>query len=70
MGSAAAGAATNTGEGPFIQEERDAAKYLIYQYNRGDWGGQNSGYHQPMRHCGNSTRPGCLRRCGARPVCR
>ena len=38
MGSAAAGTATNTGEGPFIQEERDAAKYLIYQYNRGDWG--------------------------------
>ena len=37
-GSALAGTATNTGEGPFLPEERAAAKYLIYQYNRGDWG--------------------------------
>ncbi|NLZ39585.1 MAG: FMN-binding glutamate synthase family protein [Firmicutes bacterium] len=37
-GAAMAGTATNTGEGPFLPEERQAAKYLIYQYNRGDWG--------------------------------
>ncbi|NLM52508.1 MAG: FMN-binding glutamate synthase family protein [Firmicutes bacterium] len=37
-GSALAGTATNTGEGPFLPEERAAAKFLIYQYNRGDWG--------------------------------
>ena len=37
-GSAMAGTSTNTGEGPFLPEERRAAKYLIYQYNRGDWG--------------------------------
>lgn len=37
-GTAAAGTATHTGAGAFLEEERDAAKYLIYQYNRGDWG--------------------------------
>ena len=37
-GSAMAGTATNSGGGPFLQEERDAAKYLIFQYHRGDWG--------------------------------
>lgn len=37
-GAALAGTSTNTGEGPFLTEERRAAKYLIYQYNRGDWG--------------------------------
>ena len=36
-GAAKAGTSTNTGEGPFLPEERKAAKYLIYQYNRGDW---------------------------------
>lgn len=36
-GAAMAGTSTNTGEGPFLPEERKAAKYLIYQYNRGDW---------------------------------
>jgi len=38
MGAAAMNTATNTGEGPFLPEERATAKYLIYQYNRGDWG--------------------------------
>ncbi|MCR3921736.1 MAG: FMN-binding glutamate synthase family protein [Firmicutes bacterium] len=37
-GATLAGTSTNTGEGPFLPEERKAAKYLIYQYNRGDWG--------------------------------
>lgn len=32
-----AGTATTSGEGPMLQEERDAAKYYILQYNRGDW---------------------------------
>lgn len=36
--SSMAGTATNTGEGPFLQEERDAAKHLIIQYHRGSWG--------------------------------
>ncbi len=36
-GTAMAGTATNTGEGAFLQSERDAAKYLILQYNRGHW---------------------------------
>ena len=30
--------AINSGAGPFLQEMRDEAKILIYQYNRGDWG--------------------------------
>jgi glutamate synthase domain-containing protein 2 len=37
QGAALAGTSTNTGEGPFLPEERKAAKYLIYQYHRGDW---------------------------------
>ncbi len=37
-GSAAAGTASHTGAGAFLEEEREAAKYLVYQYNRGDWG--------------------------------
>ncbi len=37
-GAAMAGTAASTGEGPFLEEERKEAKYLIYQYNRGDWG--------------------------------
>ncbi len=37
-GSAMAGISTNSGEGPFLPEERKAAKHLIYLYNRGDWG--------------------------------
>jgi glutamate synthase domain-containing protein 2 len=37
-GSAMAGTSTNSGEGPFLPAERKAAKYMIYQHNRGDWG--------------------------------
>lgn len=37
-GAALAATSSNTGEGPFLPEERKAAKFLIYQYNRGDWG--------------------------------
>lgn len=36
-GSAMANTATNTGESAVSQEERNAAKYLIGQYNRGGW---------------------------------
>ncbi|MDA8441790.1 MAG: FMN-binding glutamate synthase family protein [Peptococcaceae bacterium] len=36
-GSALAGTACNSGEGPFLQAERDNAKYYILQYNRGFW---------------------------------
>ncbi|WP_243131585.1 FMN-binding glutamate synthase family protein [Desulfallas thermosapovorans] len=36
-GSAMAGTATNTGDGPFLAEERKAAEKLIIQYNRGRW---------------------------------
>lgn len=36
-GSRLAGTATNTGEGPWLESERKAAKYLILQYNRGHW---------------------------------
>lgn len=36
--SSMVGTATNTGEGPFLQEERDAARHLIIQYHRGSWG--------------------------------
>ncbi len=36
-GAAMAGTATNTGESGFLKEERDAAKLLIGQYNRGGW---------------------------------
>jgi len=35
--AAMAGTATNTGEGPFLQSERDAAKKLIIQYTRYHW---------------------------------
>ncbi|MGI6704728.1 MAG: FMN-binding glutamate synthase family protein [Clostridia bacterium] len=48
-GSAMAGIATNTGEGPFLTAERQAADILIYQYNRGDWG----------------KTPGIMRQCDA-----
>ncbi|MGI5851721.1 MAG: FMN-binding glutamate synthase family protein [Caldicoprobacterales bacterium] len=37
-GANMAGTATNTGQGPFLPEERQEAGVLIYQYNRGDWG--------------------------------
>jgi methylamine---glutamate N-methyltransferase subunit C len=37
-GSAMAGISSNSGEGPFLAEERKAARHLIYLYNRGDWG--------------------------------
>lgn len=33
----AVGTATNTGEAGLMEEERDAARYLIGQYNRGGW---------------------------------
>ncbi|VBB07007.1 aldolase-type tim barrel [Lucifera butyrica] len=36
-GSAMAGTSTNTGESAVTQEERDAARFLIGQYNRGGW---------------------------------
>ena len=35
--TAQVGTATSSGEGPIIPEEREAAKYYILQYNRGDW---------------------------------
>lgn len=36
-GAALAGTSTNTGESALSNEEREAAKYLIGQYNRGEW---------------------------------
>ncbi|CEP66989.1 Aldolase-type TIM barrel [Moorella glycerini] len=36
-GASLAGTATNTGEGPFLPSERQAARHLIVQYNRGGW---------------------------------
>ncbi len=36
-GAALMGTATNTGEAPLLEEEREAAAYLIGQYNRGGW---------------------------------
>jgi len=36
-GASRVGTATNSGYGPFLQDERDAAKYLIVQYSRGNW---------------------------------
>lgn len=36
-GTAAVGTSTNTGEGGFLPEERENAKYLILQYNTGYW---------------------------------
>ena len=36
-GAAAAGTASNTGEGPFLPSERKASKQLILQYNRAQW---------------------------------
>lgn len=36
-GAAIAGTSTNTGESAVTNEERNAAKYLIGQYNRGGW---------------------------------
>jgi len=36
-GAAMAGTANNSGEGPFLQAERDNAKHWILQYNRGFW---------------------------------
>lgn len=36
-GTAQAGTATNTGEGPFLKSEREAARFLIYQYGRSEW---------------------------------
>lgn len=36
-GAAIAGTSTNTGESAVTDEERDNAKYLIGQYNRGGW---------------------------------
>ncbi len=36
-GASLAGTATNSGIGPFLQQERDNAKKFILQYNRGFW---------------------------------
>ncbi|WP_054951369.1 FMN-binding glutamate synthase family protein [Numidum massiliense] len=36
-GARQVGTASNTGEGPFLQSERDAADFLIVQYHRGAW---------------------------------
>lgn len=36
-GAAIAGTSTNTGESAVTDEERDAAKFLVGQYNRGEW---------------------------------
>ncbi|HEX3015292.1 MAG TPA: FMN-binding glutamate synthase family protein [Desulfobacteria bacterium] len=36
-GASMAGTTCNSGEGPFLQAERDNAKYFILQYNRGFW---------------------------------
>lgn len=36
--TATIGTATNTGEGPFLPEERKRARYLVVQYARGSWG--------------------------------
>jgi glutamate synthase domain-containing protein 2 len=37
-GAAKAGTASNTGQGPWLESERQAAHQLIYQYHRGHWG--------------------------------
>jgi glutamate synthase domain-containing protein 2 len=37
-GTAEVGTAAHVGAGAFLPEERAAAKYLFYQYNRGNWG--------------------------------
>ena len=36
-GATLAGTATNTGEGPFLPEEREEAGKLVVQYHRGNW---------------------------------
>ncbi len=36
-GTAMAGTAVNSGQGPFLQAERDNSKYWILQYSRGFW---------------------------------
>lgn len=36
-GATLAGTATNSGEAPLIKEEREEARFLIGQYNRGGW---------------------------------
>jgi len=36
-GTAAVGTATNSGEGPFLPEEREYARYYILQYHSGHW---------------------------------
>jgi glutamate synthase domain-containing protein 2 len=36
-GASMAGTATNSGEAPLIDEERQEAKFFIGQYNRGGW---------------------------------
>lgn len=37
LGATAAGTATNTGQGPWLTSERQAADKLIFQYSRGNW---------------------------------
>jgi len=36
-GTAAVGTATNSGEGPFLPEEREFARFYILQYSTGEW---------------------------------
>lgn len=37
LGTSAVGTAANTGQGPWLVSERQAADKLIFQYNRGNW---------------------------------
>lgn len=37
LGASAVGTATNTGQGPWLESERQAADKLIFQYSRGNW---------------------------------
>lgn len=44
-GANQAGTATNTGEGPFLAQEREAANRLVVQYHRGNWMNMESLQH-------------------------
>lgn len=46
LGATLAGTATNTGEGPFLPEERAAARRLVVQVHRGRWGWSREGVRQ------------------------
>lgn len=45
-GSSIAGTAANSGEGPFLPEERNAAQKLVVQYVRGDWSKSDAIFQQ------------------------